>query len=159
MIIYGVTGLLLRLLRRTNLMNIFEALTKHHGTMRELFDKTTSYSSVFQELKNHLQVHHKNEEKILYDVLKTKEPTRKDAIEAVEEHHVIEFLLFELENFPRDHERWAIKLEVLEEYTKHHLKEEETEVFPEGAKVLSTSEAEEMAVRFEAIKEKQLAVL
>ena len=140
-------------------MNIFEALTQHHDTLRALFDKTASDSSFFQELKKHLQIHHKNEEKILYDVLKTKEPTRKDAIEAVEEHHVIEFLLLELENFPRDHERWAIKLEVLEEYTRHHLREEETEIFPEGAKVLRTSEAEDMAVRFEEIKDKQLAVL
>lgn len=140
-------------------MNIFEALTKHHDTMRALFDKTASDSSVFQDLKNHLQVHHKNEEKILYDALKTKEQTRKDAIEAVEEHHVIEFLLLELENFPQDHERWAIKLEVLEEYTRHHFKEEETEIFPEGAQVLNANEAEEMAFRFEAIKDKQLAVL
>ncbi len=140
-------------------MNIFEALTKHHEVMRQLFDKTAAESSVFPDLKNHLQVHHKNEEKILYDVLKTKGPTRKDAIEAVEEHHVIELLLVELENFPRDHERWAIKFEVLEEYTKHHFKEEETEIFPEGAKVLDASEAEDMAVRFEAVKDKQLAVL
>jgi len=140
-------------------MNIFEVLTQHHDTLRALFDKTAKDSSVFQELKKHLQVHHKNEEKILYDVLKTKEPTRKDAIEAVEEHHVIEFLLLELENFPRDHERWTIKLEVLEEYTRHHLKEEETEIFPEGARVLSTSEATEMAVRFNDTKDKQLAVL
>ena len=140
-------------------MNIFDALTQHHDTLRSLFDKAASDSSVFQELKKHLQVHHKNEEKILYDVLKTKEPTRKDAIEAVEEHHVIEFLLLELENFPRDHERWAIKLKVPEEYTRHHLKEEEAEIFPEGAKFLSTSEAEDMAVRFKDTKDKQLAVL
>jgi hypothetical protein len=140
-------------------MNIFEALTKHHDTMRELFDKTSLDSSIFKELKNHLQVHHKNEEKILYDVLKTNEQTRKDAIEAVEEHHVIEFLLLELENFPQDHERWAIKLEVLEEYTRHHFNEEETEIFPEGARVLKTSEAKEMAVQFDAIKDNQLAVL
>lgn len=140
-------------------MNIFEALTKHHDTMRELFDKAAANSNLFEDLKNHLRVHHRNEEKILYDVMKTKGPTRKDAIEAVEEHHVIELLLVELENFPQDHERWAIKLEVLEEYTKHHFKEEETEVFPEGAKVLNTAEAEDMAVRFETIKAKQLAVL
>jgi uncharacterized protein (DUF927 family) len=140
-------------------MDIFEVLTNHHDTMRELFDKTASDSSVFHDLKKNLQVHHKNEEKILYDVLKTKELTRKDAIEAVEEHHVIEFLLLELENFPRDHERWVIKFEVLEEYTKHHFKEEETEIFPEGAKVLNTIESDKMAVHFEEIKDKQIAVL
>jgi hemerythrin-like domain-containing protein len=140
-------------------MTIFEALTRHHDTMREIFEKTAANSAAFEELKHHLQVHHKNEEKILYDVMQTKAKTRKDAIEAVEEHHVIELLLVDLENFPRDHERWAIKLEVLEEYTKHHFKEEENEIFPEGAKVLGEAELTRMAAQFEAVKDKQLAAL
>jgi len=140
-------------------MNIFEALTKHHDTLRDLFGQAASDSSKFPELKKHLQVHHKNEEKILYEVMKNKEQTRKDALEAIEEHHVIELLLVDLENFPTSDERWVIKLEVLEEYTNHHLKEEEDEIFPEGQKVIEAAASEEMGKRFEAIKAKQLAVL
>lgn len=140
-------------------MDIFAALTKHHDTMRELFAKAEKDSDFFDGLKNHLRVHHRNEEKILFDVLKTKEQTRKGAIEAIEEHHIIEIMLVELENFPREHERWAIKLEVLEEYTDHHFEEEEKEIFPEGAKVLKEAESKEMAVRFEKVKERQLSVL
>lgn len=140
-------------------MDIFAALTRHHETMRELFAKAVENRDFFEELKNHLRVHHRNEEKILYDVLQTREKTRKDAIEAVEEHHIIEIMLVELENFPREHERWAIKLEVLEEYTEHHFEEEEKEIFPQGAEVLKESESRQMAERFEMVKEKQLAVL
>jgi hypothetical protein len=33
--------------------------------------------------------------------------------------------------FQRNHERWGIKLEVLGEYTRHHVEEEEKGVFPE----------------------------
>jgi hemerythrin-like domain-containing protein len=140
-------------------MDIFAALTKDHETLRDLFGQAASDSPRFPDLKNHLQVHHKNEEKILYEALKSKEQTRKDALEAIEEHHVIEMLLVDLENFPTDNERWTIKLEVLEEYTRHHLKEEEDEIFPEGAKVLGAAKSEEMGARFEEIKARQLAVL
>lgn len=140
-------------------MDIFAALTRHHEAMRKLFAKTAENSNFFDDLENHLRVHHTNEEKILYDVLKTKEQTRKDVIEAVEEHHIIELMLIELENFPREHERWVIKLEVLEEYANHHFEEEESKIFPEGAEVLKETEVTEMAARFEEVKEKQLGVL
>jgi hemerythrin-like domain-containing protein len=145
--------------KEDEVMNIFEALTNHHDTLRDLFGQAASDCSKFPELKKHLQVHHKNEEKILYEVMKNKEPTRKDALEAIEEHHVIELLLVDLENFPTADERWVIKLEVLEEYTKHHLKEEEDETFPEGQKVIEAAASEEMGKRFEEIKAQQLAVL
>lgn len=68
--------------------------------------------------------------------MEKKEKARHGALEAIEEHHVIEMLLNELSDFPRDHERWVIKLEVLEEYTRHHLEEEESDVFPEVSYVL-----------------------
>jgi len=38
-------------------------------------------------------VHHRNEEKILYGLMVTKKETRKDSMEAVEEHRVIDLLL------------------------------------------------------------------
>lgn len=140
-------------------MDIFAALTRHHQEMRELFAKSEENRDFFDDLKDHLRVHHRNEEKILYDVLKTRSKTRKGAMEAVEEHHIIEIMLVELENFPREHERWAIKLEVLEEYADHHFEEEEKEIFPEGAKVLQDTESGEMRAQFDKIKEQQLAVL
>ncbi len=68
-------------------------------------------------------------------------------------------LLVDLDNFPTYDERWVVKLEVLEEYTNHHLKEEEDEIFPEGKKVIEAAESEEMGKRFEEIKAKQLAAL
>jgi len=64
--------------------------------------------------------HYRNEEKILYDLIVTKKVTGTDSMEAVEEHRIIDLLMLGLEDFPPDHERWPIKVEVLQEYTEHH---------------------------------------
>jgi hypothetical protein len=140
-------------------MGIFEVLLKDHEMMRQLFKRITKDRGVFAELKKHLEVHHRNEEKILYDLMVTKKETRKDSMEAVEEPRVIHLLLLGLEDFPRDHERWPIKFEVLQEYTEHHFKEEEDDIFPNGTKVLEEAEMRDMGARFAAITERQLAVL
>jgi hemerythrin-like domain-containing protein len=140
-------------------MTITQILTDHHETLRDLFKKTESDHLMFSELKKHLRVHHTNEEKFLYDLLEEKAETRKDALEAVGEHHIIELIMLELEDFPIDHERWAIKLENLEEYTRHHLKEEEADIFPQADKVLGADQAEKLGAQFEATMQKQLAVL
>jgi hypothetical protein len=140
-------------------MTITEILTNHHETLRDLFKKTEADNRNFPELKKHLRVHHTNEEKYLYDLLETKEKTRKDALEAVGEHHVIEMILLEVEDFPMDHERWAIKLENLEEYTRHHLQEEEDDIFPVAEEVLEADEAKKLGEQFEDTMKKQLAVL
>ncbi len=138
---------------------IGEVLTEHHQVIRDLFKKTLENPSKFDELNNHLTVHHKNEEKYLYDLLEKEKKTRHDALEAVEEHHVIEMLLQELNHYPKKHERWKIKLEVLQEYTIHHLDEEEEDVFPQIEKALSKKKRKELAKKFVTTKGKQLSVL
>ncbi len=140
-------------------MSITRILTDHHETLRDLFKNTEADHRMFPELKKHLRVHHTNEEKFLYDLLEEIKETRKDALEAVGEHHIIELILLELEDFPIDHERWAIKLENLEEYTRHHLQEEEDDIFPEADNVLDADKAQKLGEQFEDVMQKQLAVL
>ena len=49
-------------------------------------------------------------------------------------------LLQELTHYPKEHERWAVKLEVFEEYTRHHLDEEEEDIFPGKSDVFDQSQ-------------------
>lgn len=138
-------------------MNIFEALEDHHDEMLELIKSVKNESDRFGELKLHLTVHHELEEDILYrEMLKKGDEAWDEAAEMMEEHHVLEFMLRDLENFPRDHKRWPVKLHVLEEYLEHHFEEEEDDVFEEGSEVVPKSDADEMAVRFNALKNKRL---
>ena len=51
-------------------------------------------------------------------------------LEALEEHHVVKWLLSELEALDPAAERFDAKATVLIENVRHHVKEEETELFP-----------------------------
>ena len=54
--------------------------------------------------------------------------------EADEEHHVAKLLIAELENMTGDEEHWEAKFMVLAEAVRHHIKEEEGEMFPKARK-------------------------
>lgn len=140
-------------------MKIFEALEKDHDTIRELFDKVKKNPDDFPKLKKRLEVHHRNEEKFLLEELKKNEKFRDEALESIEEHYVLDFLLIDLANFPKDHERWEIKLGVLKEVVDHHLKEEEEDIFKEGREKIEDEKQEKWGEKFEKNQEEQLEVL
>jgi len=111
-------------------MNITQALVDHHGVLRQLFEQSKTNIAVADEFIRNLIVHHTLEEKYFYDFLEKEAPAHALALEGVNEHHIIEMIIKDLERFPRDHERFAIKVESLGEYTTHHLDEEEQKIFP-----------------------------
>jgi hemerythrin superfamily protein len=62
--------------------------------------------------------------------------TDSDVLEALEEHHVVKFLLHELEGLAPVDERFDAKVAVLIESVRHHVKEEEHGLFPKVRKRL-----------------------
>jgi hypothetical protein len=117
-------------------MNITQALVDHHGVLRQLFEQSKTNIAVAEDYIRHLTVHHTMEEKYFYDILEGEPQARKKSLEAVNEHHIIEMVIKDLQRFPREHENFAIKVESLGEYTNHHLDEEETVIFPMAEQVL-----------------------
>jgi hemerythrin-like domain-containing protein len=117
-------------------MNITQALVDHHGVLRQLFEQAKTNIAAADEFIRHLTVHHTMEEKYFYDILEGEPQAHKKALEAVNEHHIIEMIIKDLQRFPRDHENFAIKVESLGEYTTHHLDEEETVIFPMAEQLL-----------------------
>ena len=77
-----------------------------------------------------LSAHAAVEEQILYPWVRA---TIRDAddqtLEALEEHHVVKWLLSEIEDMDPEHERFNAKVTVLTESVRHHVREEETEMF------------------------------
>jgi hemerythrin-like domain-containing protein len=59
-----------------------------------------------------------------------------DVLEALEEHHVVKFLLHEIEGLAPIDERFDAKVTVMIENVRHHVKEEEQELFPKVRKRL-----------------------
>jgi hypothetical protein len=96
-------------------MSITNELVAHHTTLRQLYAQSETDPKVFDEFTRHLVVHHTMEEKYFYDILKTIPEAAHDALEAVNEHHIIEIIIKDAEDFPAEHEHFPIKIEGLGE--------------------------------------------
>jgi hypothetical protein len=139
--------------------DIINSLLKHHEEIRQLFEKTDHDKRRFGELKKNLEVHHTNEEAYLLREIMDKAEVGEPAAEACEEHYIITFMLGDLDNFPRESKRWVVKYEVLQEFTEHHLQEEEEHIFRYVHGVLDKKELEELGRQYETVKRRQLEAL
>ncbi len=139
-------------------MNVVEALTAHHATLRQLYRQAETNPSKFDTFIQHLVVHHTMEEKYFYDLLQGFEEAEHGSLEAVNEHHIIEMIIKDAEGFPRDHRNFPIKIEGLGEYTVHHLDEEEEEIFPLAVQLFEAEDLDTLGALFEKAKEELLGV-
>ena len=139
-------------------MNVVEALVAHHTTLRQLYQKAETDPAIFKEFVHHLIVHHTMEEKYFYDLLIGFGQAEHDALEAVNEHHIIEMIIKDAEGFPQDHARFPIKIEGLGEYTVHHLDEEERDIFPLAQQLFAPEDLLTLGSLFEEAKQKLLNI-
>jgi hemerythrin superfamily protein len=93
-----------------------------------------------------LSQHAAIEEQVLYPwVREYIEGGDDEALEALEEHHVEKWLLWELEDLdPRD-ERFDAKVSVMMENVRHHVKEEESELLVHVRDVATRGELHDLA--------------
>ena len=92
-----------------------------HVEKRQIVDR------IIEELSVHAAI----EEQVFYPVARATLPaTETVALESLEEHHVVKWLLSELADLDPAHERFQAKVTVLIENVRHHVKEEEAEFFP-----------------------------
>jgi hypothetical protein len=136
-------------------------LKQDHDKVKGMMDKlgkTTERAEVtrtegLDELKHELTIHESIEEEILYPALKEFAKTKDIALEAYEEHHVVDSILSELEQTPVGDETWAAKFSVMRENLEHHIEEEENEMFKQARQVMDEGELSELGDRMEARKE------
>jgi hypothetical protein len=72
-----------------------------------------------------------------------------DVLEALEEHHVVKWLLWELEDLNAKDERFDAKVTVMMENVRHHVKEEEDELFSDLRDVATPAELRELGEALE----------
>ena len=117
-------------------MNIVELLRKDHEKVKMLFREfesasgPTSKQQIARQAMTELETHALVEEKVFYPAVREDWPDVERSInESFEEHHVMKLLIGELKDMsPRD-ERFEAKFTVMAENVKHHIKEEEAELF------------------------------
>jgi hemerythrin superfamily protein len=100
----------------------FEALSNRPSQKKERL-----VAEVITDLVKHAEI----EELVFYPVVRQEIDDLVDDIdEGLEEHHAAELLLRELDASPSDRERYDAKVTVLIEHVRHHMEEEESDVFP-----------------------------
>ncbi len=110
-------------------------------------------SRLGKEIVVELTRHAMAEEQAFYPAVREAVPDTKDTVlESLEEHHIVKVSLNELEAMdPRD-ERFVPKMTVLMELVRHHVEEEENELFPEVRKAIGRKALQELAVAMEQAK-------
>jgi hemerythrin superfamily protein len=84
-------------------------------------------ASMIEALSRHAEI----EELVFYPAVREQMPkSEPDALEALEEHHLVKVVLRELEGLDPAAERFDAKVTVMMEAVRHHVKEEENDLFP-----------------------------
>jgi hemerythrin superfamily protein len=81
-----------------------------------------------------LDIHAELEEELIYPAIRKGTKDDKLMNEATEEHHLVHVLIAELKELDSSDAVFKAKFTVLGELIKHHVKEEEGEMFPEAQK-------------------------
>jgi len=120
--------------------NAIELLREDHRRVKDLFDHFEATESgdkkqIVDTTLRELAVHTAIEEEIFYPAarraLENIDGDQSDTIdEAWEEHHVVKLLAAELKKMRASDDRYDAKFTVLAEAVKHHIEEEEGELFP-----------------------------
>jgi len=137
-------------------------LKADHDKVRELlaqFEKATGArrEKLRVQIERELKVHTQIEEEIFYpaylDAAKKKDD-RTMYFEALEEHHVVDFVLPQVSDGASNEELQA-KAKVLRELVEHHADEEEDDMFPRAKQLLDKAElrvlGEQMQLRKETL--------
>jgi len=124
----------------------FEKLVKKDGSPAE---KKKVVDQISKELVTHAWI----EEQLFYpDIREQNDEIEDDVLEALEEHHIVKWTLSELANMDPSAERYDAKVTVLMESVRHHVEEEESEMFPEVRKSLGRKGLQEMGVQLQKLK-------
>ncbi|MCA1842108.1 MAG: hemerythrin domain-containing protein [Actinobacteria bacterium] len=136
-------------------MNAITLLKQDHRTVEELFKRFESLGpraykgkrNVVDRIVAELSVHAVIEEMVLYPAIRAEfgqHDVSDLVLESLEEHHVVKWTLSELDGMDPEAERFDAKVKVLMESVRHHVKEEERDLFPAVSKVFGRTRLEEL---------------
>ena len=141
-------------------MDAITLLKRDHDKVKGILDElepTTeraikTRTELFATLKSELTVHEIIEEEIFYPTLKQHPKARDIVLEGYEEHGVVDTIMGELEGLSVEDETWGAKAKVMIENIRHHIEEEEGEMFTKARQVFDRDELEQLGRAMETRK-------
>ena len=120
-------------------MDAITLLKDDHKTVEKLFKRFEKAgdgaykekANVAEKIREELSRHAAIEEQLFYPVIRaTVDDVEDVTLESLEEHHIVKWVLSELDDMDPKDERFTAKMTVLIENVRHHVEEEEDELFP-----------------------------
>ena len=136
-----------------------EMLKEDHDKVKKAFkefekldrEDSETVQQLVQTVCEELKVHTTLEEEIVYPALREALEDEDLMNEAQVEHETAKMLIEQLENMGPDDPNYHATFTVLGEYVKHHVKEEEDEMFPQARK--TDLDFEDLATRMRERKQ------
>ncbi|HEY2815457.1 MAG TPA: hemerythrin domain-containing protein [Acidimicrobiales bacterium] len=134
-------------------MDAITLLKNDHQTVEGLFKRFEKAGDGAHKMKQklvermirELSMHAAVEEMAFYPFVKgINDEVTDNVLESLEEHHVVKWQLSELDGLSSEAERFDAKVTVLIENVRHHVKEEEKDMFPRVRKALSRDQLAEL---------------
>ena len=145
-------------------MTIFESIRHDHDTQRTLIDQvldtqgaSEERSELYATLKRELEAHAGAEERYFYVPLMEHDMTQDAARHSVAEHHELDELVEQLDDYDMSGSQWLQTAEELAKRLRHHLDEEEREIFPVAGRVLADDTKDELAREYESDMDRRRA--
>lgn len=148
--------------------NAIEMLKVDQQHVKELFKKyqaageraSKNKQKIAEEVCRELEVHAQLEEEIFYPAVEAEEDKegKKLIAESVEEHHIVKTLIKELRELTPEDKQYDAKFTVLMENVKHHVDEEEEELFAEAEELLGP-EIESLGMQMQERKQQLIEAL
>lgn len=137
-------------------MEITTLLKEDHREVEELIAQLEEGADkeTFLKLKSSLELHTQIEENIYYPALEGKDETDELVTDAYQEHDEVDELLEEMSGTDIESDEFQLLLKQLKDSIKHHVKEEENELFPKSEEVLGAEKLEKMGDEMEKMKSK-----
>jgi len=144
-------------------MNAITLLKNDHKTVEDLFKRfeklgpraVKSKQDVVERIIRELSIHAAIEEMIFYPAIRqaVEDGEIEDMVlESLEEHHIVKWVLSELDGMSPENERFDAKVTVLTENVRHHVEEEEHDLFPQVSKRLGRPRLDELGEAMARLK-------
>jgi hemerythrin-like domain-containing protein len=136
-------------------MDALTLLKKQHREAEQLFQKVKEAEGLdkeraFLQLADELATHASIEEKVFYPSVMS-DPTEEDLREAVQEHLEMKRTLADMLDMETAEPRFDEKLRALEGQVRHHVSEEETELFAKVAREFERDVLEKLGTEMERL--------
>lgn len=145
-------------------MDAIVLLKEDHKLIKQLFREyekvkgsgtAAAKRTVVDQIRRELVTHSFIEETVFYPAVRAEAPDAgADVLESVEEHHVMAWLLSELQDLAPTYETYDAKVTVLIENVTHHIGEEESDLFPAVREALGRNRLKDLGEEMAAAKAK-----